>query len=125
MTLQTAYAFTPRTAVYLDVEETGGGGLSSALGMAGFVNLDVVRNPTLGEAPYIGRLFIQQVIPFSTETVKSERTPLSLQTEMPVKSLSIRFGKFAIADFFDNNIGGTDSHYQFLNWAVDNNGRPH
>ena len=121
MTLQTAYAFKPYTAIYLNVEEAGGGGLSTALGMAGFVNLDVVRNPTLGEAPYIGRLFFQQVIPFSTETVKSERTPLSLQTEMPVKSLSIRFGKFAMSDFFDNNIGGTDSHYQFLNWTADNN----
>lgn len=93
MTLQTAYEFTPRTAVYLNIEEAGGGGLSTALGMAGFVNLDVVRNPTLGEAPYLGRLFIQQIIPLSSETVKSERTPLSLQTEMPVKSLSIRFGK--------------------------------
>ena len=121
MTLQMAYAFRPYTAIYLNVEEAGGGGLSTALGMAGFVNLDVVRNPTLGEAPYIGRLFFQQVIPFSTETVKSERTPLSLQTEMPVKSLSIRFGKFAMSDFFDNNVGGTDSHYQFLNWTADNN----
>ncbi len=34
----------------------------------------------------------------------------------------IRFGKFSLADFFDNNIGGTDSHYQFLNWVIDNNG---
>jgi high affinity Mn2+ porin len=121
MTLFTGYQFTPRTAIYLDVEETGGEGLSAALGLAGFVNLDVVRNPTLGQAPYIARLMIQQIIPLSTETIKSERSPLSLQTEMPVRSLSIRFGKFALADFFDNNVGGIDSHYQFLNWAADNN----
>jgi high affinity Mn2+ porin len=121
MTLQTGYAVTRHTAIYLDVEEAGGGGLSTALGLAGFVNLDVVRNPTLGQAPYIGRLFFEQIFPFSTETVKSERTPLSLQTELPVKSLSIRFGKFALSDFFDNNVGGTDSRYQFLNWTADNN----
>ena len=121
MTLFTGYEVTPRTAVYFDLEETGGAGLSSALGLAGFVNLDVVRNPTLGEAPYLARLFIQQIIPFSTEMVDSERTPLSLQTKLPAKSLTIRFGKFALSDFFDNNVGGTDSHYQFLNWTADNN----
>ena len=27
-----------------------------------------------------------------------------------------------MADFFDQNGIGSDSHYQFLNWAVDNNG---
>lgn len=121
MTLFTGYEFTPHTAVYLDVEEAGGGGLSNALGIAGFVNLDVVRNPSLSQLPYIGRLMIQQIISFSAERIESERTPLSLQTEMPVKSLAIRFGKFALADFFDNNVGGTDSHYQFLNWTADNN----
>jgi hypothetical protein len=122
MTLFTGYEFTPRIALYLDVEETGGDGLSTALGIAGFVNLDVVRNPTLGQQPYIGRFMIQQIIPLSSERIESERTPLALQTEMPVRSLSIRFGKFAMADFFDNNVGGTDSHYQFLNWTADNNG---
>jgi len=121
MTLYTGYELTPRTAFYLDVEEAGGGGLSNALGLAGFVNLDVVRNPTLGQAPYIARAMIQQIIPLSRERIESERTPLSLQTELPVRSLSIRFGKFALSDFFDNNVGGTDSHYQFLNWTADNN----
>jgi hypothetical protein len=122
LTLFTAYEFTPSSQVYLDVEETGGSGLSTALGLAGFVNLDVVRNPSIGQQPYIARLFFQQVIPLSDEKVQSERTPLSMPTEVPVKRLDIRFGKFSLADFFDNNIGGTDSHYQFLNWAIDNNG---
>jgi high affinity Mn2+ porin len=121
MTLFTAYSFTPHTAVYLDVEEAGGGGLSTALGIAGFVNLDVVRNPSLGEAPYLARLVFEQIIPFSSETIESERTPLAIQTKLPAKSLTIRFGKFGMSDFFDNNVGGTDSHYQFLNWTADNN----
>ena len=46
----------------------------------------------------------------------------SLQTELPARRLEIRVGKFSTADFFDYNIGGTDSHYQFLNWVIDNNG---
>ncbi len=122
LTLFTAYQFTPESQVYLDVEETGGSGLSSALGLAGFVNLDVVRNPSIGQQPYIARLFFQQIIPLTDEKVESERTPFSMPTSVPVKRLDIRFGKFALADFFDNNIGGTDSHYQFMNWVIDNNG---
>ena len=122
LTLFTAYEFTPKSQVYLDVEESGGSGLSAALGLAGFVNLDVVRNPTIGQAPYIARLFFQQIIPLTDEKTESERNALSMPTELPVKRLDIRFGKFSLADFFDNNIGGTDSHYQFLNWVIDNNG---
>jgi len=122
LTLFTGYEFTPNSVIYLDVEEAGWGGISGALGLAGFTNLDVVRNPSLGSAPYIGRLFYEQVIPFSTEMVDTERSPLALQTKLPAKSLSIRFGKFALSDFFDNNVGGTDSHYQFLNWTADDNG---
>ena len=51
LTLFTAYEFTPNSQVYFNLEETGGSGLSSALGLAGFVNLDVVRNPSIGQAP--------------------------------------------------------------------------
>jgi len=122
LTLFLGYEFTPNSQVYFDVEETGGSGLSAALGLAGFVNLDVVRNPSIGQAPYIARLFFQQIIPLSDEKTESERTPFSLPTEVPVKRLDFRFGKFSLADFFDNNIGGTDSHYQFMNWVIDNNG---
>jgi hypothetical protein len=35
------------TDFLLDLESSGGRGLSQALGLAGFTNLDVVRNPTL------------------------------------------------------------------------------
>ncbi len=122
LTLFTAYEFTPQSQIYLDVEETGGSGLSSALGLAGFVNLDVVRNPSIGQQPYIARLFFQQIIPLTDQKMESDRTALSMPTEVPVKRLDLRFGKFSLADFFDNNIGGTDSHYQFLNWVIDNNG---
>ncbi len=122
LTLFLGYEFTPSSQLYLDVEETGGSGLSAALGLAGFVNLDVVRNPSIGQQPYIARLFWQQIVPLSGEMVESERTPFSLPTQLPAKRLTFRFGKFSLADFFDNNVGGTDSHYQFLNWVIDNNG---
>ena len=112
-----------QSQIYLDVEETGGSGLSSALGLAGFVNLDVVRNPSIGQAPYIARLFFQQIIPLSDEKIESERNSVvHADRSFRSSASTLRFGKFSLADFFDNNIGGTDSHYQFLNWVIDNNG---
>ena len=122
LTFFSGYEFTPNTMAYLDVEEAGWGGISGALGLAGFTNLDVVRNPSLGAQPYIARLMIQQIIPLSKEKMEVERTALSLPTQVPVRRLEIRFGKFSLADFFDLNVGGSDSHYQFLNWVIANNG---
>jgi len=115
LTFYSGYEFSPNTMAYLDVEEAGWGGISGALGLAGFTNLDVVRNPSLGSQPYIARLMFQQIIPLSDEKMEVERTALSLATQVPVRRLDIRFGKFSLADYFDLNVGGTDSHYQFLN----------
>jgi len=48
------------TDLIVDFEAAGGRGLSQALGLAGFTNLDVVRNPNLGSKPYLARYGIHQ-----------------------------------------------------------------
>jgi len=110
------------TEVLVDIEETGGRGISDALGLAGFTNLDVVRNPTIGHAPYLARAMFHHVFALSHDTVENERNPFSLFTELPRRRIEVRFGKFGVADFFDLNSAGSDSHSQFMNWIVDNNG---
>ena len=121
-TLYTGLRLTKNAELLCDVQETGGHGIGEALGLAGFTNLDVVRNPTLSKAPYIARLMWHQVIPLSSEDAPSFRTPFSLFSRLPVRRLEIRFGKLGLADFFDFNTYGTDSNFQFLNWSVDNSG---
>lgn len=121
-TLYTGYQLTKNTEIFFAPESTGGHGISDALGLGGFTNLDVVRNPDLGAKPYISRLMIHQIIPFSSDRVPATRGPMSLATDLPARRLEIRFGKIAVTDFFDLNIVGADSHFQFMNWAVDNNG---
>ncbi len=121
-TLYTGLRLTNKAELLCDVQETGGHGIGEALGLAGFTNLDVVRNPTLSKAPYIARLMWHQIIPLSSEDAPSVRTPLSLFSRLPVRRLEIRFGKLGLADFFDFNTYGTDSNFQFLNWTVDNSG---
>ena len=106
----------------VDVEETGGAGLSQSLGIAGFPNLDVVRNPQISKAPYLARVMIDKIFSFSKEKVENDRGPLSLFDELPARRLEVRAGKFGMVDFFDQNSVGSDSHLQFENWAIDDNG---
>ena len=41
---------------------------------------------------------------------------------MPSRRIEFRIGKLTLPDFFDVNEVGSDSHLQFMNWTVDNNG---
>jgi len=115
---------TPRyelDAIY-DEESAGGRGDSEALGLAGFTNLDVVRNPNLGSTPYLARVQLHQTIGFTDKMVDVERTQFSLATKAPARRLDLRAGKLGLPDVYDANGPGSDSHLQFLNWSVDNNG---
>jgi high affinity Mn2+ porin len=122
LTLFTGLKLNDSTELLVDVEETGGRGLSDALGLAGFVNLDVVRNPDIGQAPYLARAMVHKVFALSKEKVEVDRGPLSGFTQLPARRIEFRFGKFSMADFFDLNTVGTDSHFEFMNWTIDNNG---
>jgi hypothetical protein len=122
LTLFTGLQLNDTAELLFDVKETGGHGIGEALGLAGFTNLDVVRNPLLSKAPYVVRLMWDQVIPLSRSKMAAARTPISLFKELPERRLEIRFGKFSLVDFFDVNTCGTDSNFQFMNWSVDENG---
>jgi high affinity Mn2+ porin len=122
LTLYTGLRLTEKMELLCDVQETGGHGLGEALGLAGFTNLDVVRNPSLNKAAYIARLMWHQIISLSHSETDSARSPLSLFSKVPERRLELRFGKFGVADFFDLNTYGSDSNFQFMNWTVDNNG---
>jgi hypothetical protein len=110
------------TDFVFDMETAGGRGLSEALGLAGFTNLDVVRNPYLGMTPYIARYQIHQVIGLTSATIPQDPGPYTVANVVPVRRIEIRVGKLTLPDVFDLNSIGTDSHLQFLNWTTDNNG---
>ncbi|HMH14032.1 MAG TPA: carbohydrate porin [Edaphobacter sp.] len=110
------------TDAILDIESSGGRGISQALGLAGFTNLDVVRNPNLGSKPYIARVQIHQTLGLTDKLIESERTPFALATQVPERRFELHFGKMSLPDYFDINTVGSDSHLQFLNWTIDNNG---
>src|SRR5499427_10287171 len=101
LTLYTGVEITKSTEVLFDIESAGGRGLSDALGLAGFTNLDVVRNPTLGPKPYLARLMLHVTIPLGDELVDAMPGPLGFAARVPARRIEIRAGKLGMADFFD------------------------
>jgi high affinity Mn2+ porin len=122
MTLYTGVRLNNSTEFLVDIEEAGGAALSTGLGLAGPPDLDIVRNPLLSKAPYLGRGMIHKVFALSKDKVENQRNAFSLFEELPRRRLEIRFGKFSMPDFFDVNSVGSDTHFQFANWTIDNNG---
>jgi high affinity Mn2+ porin len=122
LTLYTGVKLNDSTEFLLDIEEAGGSALSTGLGLAGNTDLDIVRNPSLSKAPYLGRGIIHKVIALSEDKVENDRNFLSLFDELPRRRLELRFGKFSMPDFLDQNSAGSDTHFQFMNWTGDNNG---
>src|SRR6476646_5524632 len=99
-TIYTGVKLPGRTEFLFDIESAGGRGLSDALGLAGFTNLDVVRNPTRGTTPYIARALVHVTIPLSAEVADATPTALSLAAHVPLRRVEIRAGKLGMADFF-------------------------
>jgi high affinity Mn2+ porin len=125
LTLYTGYELSHTTEVFADVEYASGGGIGTAVGLAGVTDLDSVRTVQgipLATTPYLARLMIRQIIPLTDERVEADRDPFDLATSIPARRIEFRAGKFDLADFLDTNTYGSDSHLQFLNWTVDNNG---
>ena len=80
LTLYMGYQLTHTTEVLADIEDATGGGIGSALGLAGFTDLDSVRTVqgvALSKAPYLARLMLHQIIPLSDDRISAERGPLA------------------------------------------------
>jgi high affinity Mn2+ porin len=109
LTLYTGVRINDTTEFLVDIEEAGGAALSTGLGLAGNPDLDIVRNPSLSKAPYLARGMIHKVFALSKDKVENGRSYLSLFKEPPRRRLEIRFGKFSMVDFFDQNAVGSSS----------------
>ena len=110
-------------AIYFDPEMAGGKGLSSTLGIAGFPNGETFRIGDPSPVVYVARLFLRQQVNFaSAETDTLTDGFNQLNETVSAKRLTINFGKFGLADFFDQNLVSHDPRTDFLNWSLMNNG---
>lgn len=60
---------------------------------------------------------IHKVIALSKDKIESERNALYLSDEPPGR-LEIRFAKFSMGGFSDQNSVGSDIHFQFADLAI-------
>ncbi len=120
-TLYAGVRLTRGLELFVNPEMARGNGVSQALGLAGFTNGDVIRNPTLGMEPYLGRYFVRYTL--ATGKGEEKITPSENQIEgmQPTHRLVFTNGKFGASDIFDVNSYANSTRTQFMNWALLNN----
>lgn len=112
----------PGTELYLNPELSGGGGVSSAHGVAGFPNGEAFRIGDPTPVISLARLFLRQTIDLGEKTETVEDDLNAIPGRRSPHRLTITAGKFGIADIFDNNRYTHDPRSQFMNWSLMNSG---
>ena len=120
-TLYMGVRLTKTLEAFLNPEMARGNGISEALGVAGYTNGDVIRNPTLGQQPYLARYFLRQT--FATGHGEEDIAPGENQIvgKRPIHRLVLTLGKLGTNDIFDTNRYANSTRTQFMNWALLNN----
>jgi high affinity Mn2+ porin len=110
-------------SIFFNPEMSGGSGLSSTLGIAGFPNGETFRIGASQPVVYVARLFFRQQVNLDMHHVDTLEDGINQIREIVSrKRLTINFGKFGIADFFDQNAVSHDPRTDFMNWSLMNNG---
>lgn len=105
-------------AAYFNPEIAGGEGLSKATGIAGFPNGETFRIGSSTPKLYIARAYIEQKFPLGSDTQLLEDDQNQLRGHTPSAYISVRAGKFSVADFFDDNTYSHDPRTDFMNWSL-------
>ncbi len=103
---------------YLNIELGGGGGLSNALGIAGFPNGEVYRIGDPAPVIYPARVYLRQTFPLASEEEELEDAPNQLPGLHYEDKVVLTAGKFSLTDYFDNNRFSHDPRTQFMNWSI-------
>ncbi len=120
-TLYAGVRLTHGLELFINPEMARGNGIGEALGLAGFTNGDVIRNPTLGMEPYLGRYFVRYTL--ATGKGEEKITPGENQIEgmRPTHRLVFTAGKIGANDIFDVSSYANSTRTQFMNWSLLNN----
>ena len=110
-------------AFYFNPEMSGGHGLSFATGVAGALNGETYRVGGVEPEIFIARAYLEQHIPLgNTDYEEVEDDFNQVKEKIPTSRITLSAGKFAVADFFDDNAYAKDPRTQFFNWSAWANG---
>jgi high affinity Mn2+ porin len=104
--------------VHFDPEMQGGSGFSSTRGVAGFPNGEVYRVDNPSPKVSIARVFLRQIVPLGKEKEWVGAGQNQLAGYTPTSRLTLTFGRFSLADVFDDNSYSHDPRTQYLNWSL-------
>jgi high affinity Mn2+ porin len=120
-TLYTGVRLLPWLEVYVDPEMIRGEGISGGVGLAGYTNGEVIRNPQAGMDPYLARAFVRTTIPLGDEQEDAAPDTLHVGGRQPSHRIVLTGGIMAAGDVFDTNRYANSTRTQFLNWSFINN----
>ena len=106
--------------LYVDPEMIRGDGISGGVGLAGYTNGEVIRNPAAGQSPYLARAFLRATIPLGPKSEPQERDLLQVGGPVPTRRIVLTGGVLSSADIFDTNRYANSTRTQFLNWSFIN-----
>ena len=95
-----------------------GFGLSDTLGVAGFPNTEAQKASFPLPRVDIARVYLQQTFGLGGGQETIEDGPNQLAGTKDISRITVTFGRFAVTDFFDNNIYSHDGRTSFMNWNL-------
>ncbi|MDR3678429.1 MAG: carbohydrate porin [Flavipsychrobacter sp.] len=104
--------------VFFNPELSGGRGISSTTGMAGFPNGETYRIGDPEPVISISRIFLRQTFDLNSEFSNIDGGQNIHKGYVSTNRLVLTFGKFSVADIFDANTYSHDPRNQFMNWAT-------
>jgi high affinity Mn2+ porin len=105
--------------LYFNPELSGGRGLGSTIGVAGFPNGETYRIGNAEPVVALVRLYLRQTFNLGrTDMSPNSDGQNQIAGQVPSKRIVVTLGKFSVTDIFDNNTYSHDARSQFMNWAL-------
>ena len=104
--------------LWINPEIDQGFGLSSTLGVAGFVSGEAYKVGSSVPYARVPRMFVRQTIDLGGESQKVEAGINQFASKQTADRLVITVGKFGATDIFDTNKYAHDPRSDFFNWAL-------
>lgn len=103
---------------YFDPELAQGFGLNGTLGLAGQPNGESQKAGAAFPKIRPQRYYFKQTLGLGGEQEEVADGPNQLPGKRDIDRITLVVGRFAVGDFFDNNIYAHDPRADFMNWAM-------
>jgi hypothetical protein len=107
--------------LFLDPEMARGQAIGNSLGLAGITNGDVIRNPSIGQDPYLARYFARWTIDAGGEKEHVDASDHQVAGFRSSERVVVSVGKLGSNDIFDVSSYANSTRTQFMNWSLINN----